>query len=112
MKFYINTENGSGQKFSSKEAFLKEMSLMIDDCITNGGTVFEISVAADASCFYNDENDSYVVNLYGSCAYMDKVICKKAFNNLHKALVFARESLFDEVVNDVTGEVVWRREER
>ena len=57
MKFYINTENGSGQKFTSKEEFIKEISLMIDDCVANGGTVFEISVDADASCFYDDEGD-------------------------------------------------------
>lgn len=57
MKFYINTENGSGQKFASKEEFIKEIGLMIDDCVANGGTVFEISVDADASCFYDDEGD-------------------------------------------------------
>ena len=51
MKFYINTENGSGQKFNTKEDFLKEISLMIDDCIDNGGTYFDVVVDADASCF-------------------------------------------------------------
>lgn len=57
MKFYINTETGSGQKFSNKEAFLKEIGLMIDDCIANGGTYFDTFVDADASCFLVDEEE-------------------------------------------------------
>ena len=55
MKFTINTENGSGQKFSTKESLLKEISLMIDDCVANGGTRFDIEVYADASCFLTEE---------------------------------------------------------
>ena len=57
MKFYIGTMNGSGMKYNTKEDFLKEIGLMIDDCITNGGTYFSAEIDADASCFYNDEND-------------------------------------------------------
>lgn len=59
MKFYIETinDNGSGMKYNTKEEFLKEISLMIDDCITNGGTFFDVQVDSDASCFYNDEED-------------------------------------------------------
>lgn len=107
MKFYINTENGSGQKFASKEDFLKEMSLMIDDCIANGGTVFEISVAADASCFYNDEDGSYTAFIYDGC-----VVDETMYDNKTEAIEFAKSRNWDEVVNDVTGEVVWRREEK
>lgn len=57
MKFYINTlnDNGSGMKYNTKEEFLNELALMIDDCIDNGGTYFDVSVDADASCFYQDE---------------------------------------------------------
>lgn len=53
MKFTIETlnDNGSGMKYSTKEEFLKEISLMIDDCIANGGTFFDVQVDSDASCF-------------------------------------------------------------
>ena len=54
MKYFIATESGSGQKFKTKEAFLKELSLMIDDCIANGGTEFDIEVYANASCFMEE----------------------------------------------------------
>lgn len=57
MKFTINTvnDNGSGMKYFSKEDFLKEISLMIDDCIANGGCFFSVTVDTDASCFYREE---------------------------------------------------------
>ena len=53
INFTIETlnDNGSGMKYTSKEAFMKEISLMIDDCIANGGTFFDIQVDSDASCF-------------------------------------------------------------
>ena len=56
MIFYIETtnDNGSGMKYNTKEEFLKEISLMIDDCIDNGGTFFDVQVDSDASCFYNN----------------------------------------------------------
>lgn len=59
MDFYIATmnDNGSGMEYTTKEDFLKEISLMIDDCITNGGTYFEIQVDSDASCFNIDEDE-------------------------------------------------------
>lgn len=105
MKFYINTENGSGQKFSSKEDFLKEMSMMIDDCIANGGTVFEVSVDADASCFYNDEDGSYIALAYDGGVVADEAM----YDNKTEAIEFAKSRNWDEVVNDVTGEVIWKR---
>lgn len=52
MKFYIGVENASGMEFDNKEAFLKELGLMIDDCEANGGTQFDVTVEADASCYY------------------------------------------------------------
>lgn len=54
MKFFIETinDNGSGMKYNNKEDFLKKVSLMIDDCISNGGTFFDVQVDSDASCFY------------------------------------------------------------
>ena len=59
MDFYVYTQNdnGSGMKFRSKEDFLEEMELMIDDCIENGGTYFDVTVDADASCFYQGDKD-------------------------------------------------------
>lgn len=57
MEFSIYTlnDNGSGMKYKNKEDFLKEIKLMIDDCIENGGSYFSVSVESDASCFYNYE---------------------------------------------------------
>ena len=57
MKFTIETlnDNGSGMEYFSKEDFLKEISLMIDECVTNGGTFFDVQVDSDASCFLIDE---------------------------------------------------------
>lgn len=59
MKFYIGSDSGSGQEFNNKEDFLREPSLMIDDCEANCGSQFDITVDADASCFYipNDKED-------------------------------------------------------
>ena len=53
MEFSIYTLNdaGSGLEYSTKTRFLKELSLMIDDCISNGGSYFCVSVESDASCF-------------------------------------------------------------
>ena len=57
MKFTISTLNGSGKKYFDKESFMKEIGLMIDDCINNGGTYFDIEVEADAEChLIDDEN--------------------------------------------------------
>lgn len=57
MKFYIGSDSGSGQEFNSKEAFLHELALMIDDCEANGGTQFDVTVDADASCFHIPSDD-------------------------------------------------------
>lgn len=63
MKFYINSQNGSGMKYNTKEDFLNELSLMIDDCINNGGTFFSVECEADAICFYIDEDED--TDIYG-----------------------------------------------
>jgi hypothetical protein len=57
MEFTIETlnDNGSGMKYNTKEEFLHELSLMIDDCIANGGIFFDVQVDSDASCFYQEE---------------------------------------------------------
>lgn len=54
--FTIETlnDNGSGMEYHTKEALMKEISLMVDDCIANGGTFFDIMVDSDASCFCTD----------------------------------------------------------
>ena len=56
--FTIETlnDNGSGMNYKTKEEFLNEISLMIDDCIKNGGTFFDVQVDSDASCFYQDKD--------------------------------------------------------
>ena len=56
MKYTIETmnDNGSGMTYKTKEEFMKEIGLMIDDCIANGGTFFDIQVDSDVSCFYLD----------------------------------------------------------
>lgn len=57
MEYTIETLNdsGSGMKFNTKEEFLHEISLMIDDCIANKGTFFDVQVDSDASCFCSEE---------------------------------------------------------
>ena len=57
MKFGIYQECSSGMKFKTKEEFLKEISLMVDDCAANGGTYFDITVDADASCYLMKEEE-------------------------------------------------------
>lgn len=56
MKYTIETmnDNGSGMAYKTKEEFMKENGLMIDDCIANGGTFFDVQVDSDVSCFYLD----------------------------------------------------------
>ena len=58
INFTIETlnDNGSGMEYTAKEEFMKEISLMIDDCIANGGTFFDIQVDSDVSCFCTDED--------------------------------------------------------
>ncbi len=57
MKFTIETinDNGSGMEFSTKEAFIHEIDMMVDDCIENGGTFFDVQVDSDANCFAPDD---------------------------------------------------------
>lgn len=57
MKFFVcsSYDNGSGCSYKSKEDILRELSLMIDDCIANGGTQFDITVDSDAPCYEPEE---------------------------------------------------------
>ena len=59
MEFTIETlyDSGSGMRYNTKEEFLNEISLMIDDCIANGGTFFDAQIDADASCFYKPKGE-------------------------------------------------------
>lgn len=59
MKFYIESMNSSGMKFNSKEDFLEEISLMIDDCEQNGGSYLSFQVESDTSCFCCSDEDDY-----------------------------------------------------
>lgn len=70
--FYIGTDNGSGMEFSSKEDFLQEISMMIDDCGANGGTRFDITVEADADCFYHPQSTTEKKALDYDGNYSDK----------------------------------------
>lgn len=56
MKFTIETlnDNGSGMEFTKKEDFLREITMMVADCIENGGTFFDVQVDSDASCFASE----------------------------------------------------------
>jgi len=71
MKFYIadTFTSGSGQKFTTKEDFLRELSLMIDDCVANGGTTFDITVDTDASCFIEDDRCSVATWVSGETTH-------------------------------------------
>lgn len=57
--FFIETvnDNGSGMKYDTKKALFNELSLMIDDCIANGGTFIDFQVDSDASCFACEEDE-------------------------------------------------------
>ena len=56
MEYSVCVESGSGCEYQTKEDLLKEISLMIDDCINNGGTFFSVCVESDASCYYEDDD--------------------------------------------------------
>lgn len=59
MWFTIATlnDNGSSMKFLSKDDFLKELSMMIDNCNDNGGSFFDVEVNSNVSCFLMDEDN-------------------------------------------------------
>ena len=66
LSIYTMNDNGSGMQYQTKEEFLRELSLMIDDCITNGGTFFSVEVDTNASCFtYDKENGEYEKTSWG-----------------------------------------------
>lgn len=48
-------DNCSGCAYYTKEKFLEEISAMIDDCVTNGGTYFDAEIMTDASCYLIEE---------------------------------------------------------
>lgn len=56
MVYYIDTECGSGCKYHTKEEFLNELSMMIDDCTDNGGTFFAAVIDSDKSCYYMEDD--------------------------------------------------------
>ena len=74
MKFTITTmnDNGSGMEFSKKEDFLREITMMVADCIENGGTFFDV-IEID-SCEYIVGNAGYKGYLAhkGNCKYCAK----------------------------------------
>ena len=106
MKYYIQTlnDNGSGMKYNTKEELLNEIALMIDDCISNGGTYISFDVDCDASCFCTE---SYTAFLYEDDGIITEDL--STYDNKEDAIEFAKHRNWDEVVNDITGEVVWRK---
>lgn len=80
MKFYIETtnDNGSGMVYNTKEDFLNEISLMIDDCVANGGTYFDAQIDSDESCFYQEEKNTKSIE---DCEFRDtKNTCYDEYN--------------------------------
>ena len=59
MEFTIETmnDNGTGMTYHTKEEFLHELSLEIDDAIANGATYFDANVDSDASVFNEEDED-------------------------------------------------------
>ena len=104
--FTIETlnDNGSGMTYKTKEEFLKEIGLMIDDCINNGGTYFDVQVDSDASCFCQEDEEEYNVFLYTEDGYVDDMA---QFTNKDEAIEYAKSTGADEVVNNITGEIVY-----
>ena len=56
MKYFISklNDNGSGMEYATKEEFLKEVSRLVNDFESNGGTRFDMTVDSDVSCFSLD----------------------------------------------------------
>lgn len=48
MVFYLNNETGSGYRYPTKEAFLKHLSMAIDQHMADGATYFDVSFESDA----------------------------------------------------------------
>ena len=105
--FTIETlnDNGTGMTYKTKEEFLKEIGLMIDDCINNGGTFFDVQVDSDASCFYQEDEGKYTVHLYDE----DEIIDMTQFTNKNEAIEYAKSTGAHEVVNDITGAIVYQK---
>ena len=99
-------DNGSGMVYKTKEEFLAEISRMIDDCITNGGTFFDVCIDSDASCFYQEDEGKYTVLLYTEDGYIDDMA---QFTNKDEAIEYAKSTGADEVVNDITGAIVYQK---
>lgn len=54
MDFDINTSIDNENvniTFNSKEEFLQNLSVLIDNCIANNGSYFEIMIDSDTNCF-------------------------------------------------------------
>ena len=106
--FTIETlnDNGTGMTYKTKEEFLKEIGLMIDDCINNGGTYFDVQVDSDANCFCQEDEEEYTVLLYTEDGYVDDMT---QFTNKDEAIEYAKSTGADEVVNDITGAIVYQK---
>lgn len=58
MDFDINTSIDNGNisiTFKSKEEFLQTLSALIDNCIVNNGSYFEVMIDSDINCFKERE---------------------------------------------------------
>jgi hypothetical protein len=89
-------------EYTTKEAFLKELSAMIDDCIENGGTYFDANIDADVSCFYcEDEDDDFLSDLANE-AVIDEM-CSSWIGQLLERL--DKDSIEDLTIEDLRDEI-------
>ena len=68
MKFYIYTtkKNDYEKECSTKEEFLKEIGLMINNCAEKGGTSFAVDIDTDVMCIRSNNTTPCD---YGECPY-------------------------------------------
>lgn len=53
-------DNCSGCAYYTKEKFLEEISAMIDNCIANRGSHFDVEITTDASCYSIKEHKELI----------------------------------------------------
>ena len=69
----------------------------------------EIIGVSDGSneVYFEKVNESYTTFLYGNDD--DDILDENMFNNKQDAIRYAENNEYDEVINDITGEVVWHQ---
>ena len=103
---------------------LNEQIRLIDVCADNASSeeeqelldgvvnlLSEISSVADnlSEIYFEKINESYTAFIYEDNGYL--LEDESMYDNKQEAIEFAKARNWDEVVNDNTGEIVWRREQ-